>query len=156
MRSLISTKTQKLFMPINGAMTPESPIIRQPWPGNPSLGGAAADGVAASEPRVTFTVWADTQALLGTLTAVLQTIIYPSGAGVAPYTMTEDVTGSLLLGRGTLVYDLGPWAVVKVGLLLTNRHTAAQTVRVQTQLHGVQVVVPGEGDEDVQTVRVVA
>ena len=155
MRSQISTTTQKLFMGINGSVTPESPIIRQPWPGNPSLGGAAADATPTSEPRVTFTVWANTQALLGTLTAVLQTTIYPSGAGVAPYTMTEDVTGSLLLGRGTLVYDLDPWATVKVGLLLTNRHTAAQTVRVQMQLHGVQVVVPGQ-ESDVQTVRVVA
>ncbi len=155
MRSLISTVTQKLFVGIDRSVTPESPIIRQPWVGNLALAGAAANAIPTSEPRVTFTAWAASQALLGTLTAVLQTTIYPSGADTAPYTMTEDVTGTFLLGRGTLVYDLDPWAVVKVGLVLTNRHTAAQTIRVQTQLHGVQVVVPGE-EGDVQTVRVVA
>jgi len=154
-RSLISSTTQKLFSGVGVAMTPESPIVRQPWIGNAALVGAMADGIAASEPRVTFTVWAASLANLGTLTAVLQTTIYPMGANSAPYTMTEDVTGTLLLSRGTVVCDLSPYAAAKVGLVVTNRDTSAQTVRVQTQLHGGRVVDAGR-EAEVSLVRAVS
>jgi hypothetical protein len=154
-RSLISTKTQKLFMGIGRAMTPESAIVRQEYLGNRTLSGAAANAIPATEPQVTFTVWANTQALLGRLTASLEITVYPDGAGVAPYTMTEDVTGTLLLTGGSLVVDLSPWRTAKAGLLLTNQHTAAQTVRVATELHGGAVLAPGKQQLDVASVRTV-
>jgi len=155
-RSLIATTTQTLSLGVGGSGTPEAPTVRQPWVGNDALAGAAANAVPASDPSITFSIWVGSaQTSLASLKAVLQVTVYPRGAPTAPYTMTEDVTGTLLLTGGTLVYDLSQFATAKVGLQITNRSSAGIKVRVQTELHG-GVVVPDKDRLDVQNVRVVS
>lgn len=139
-RTYLTGDPQVIGIASGATVTLSMQAIRTPQEAaKPLVGAVVRAAVVVLEPTLAFGVQLqEGQDDLGYLTAELQIDVYDTQGITPAYTVVRNVTGDLLLTRGTVTFAPADYFCFVAKLALTNRKTTAVTAQVSRRTWGVE------------------
>jgi len=137
-RTYLTGDPQAISIASGATVTLTMQAVRAPQEAaKPLIGAVVRSAIEVLEPTLAFGVQVQSgQADMGYLTAILEVDVYDTQGITPAYTITRNVTGELLLTRGSVTFSPADFFCFVAKLSLTNRNTTALEAQISRRVWG--------------------